>query len=176
MKAGRLHGNSVVEEIALTLTVRRSKSAYEVDALLAILKGAADAAGASLRICSGSVKEAVAGERQTTAKQVLALLVARMDAVVKSADPALLDQFSVSSGEVLAKGEMRHLTVFLVHGTGSTDAMWQHHGKDCFLKVCLEFNSTTSRAQRFNYKKQLLEVKEKHPELGGTVDQCLVEW
>ena len=98
-----------------------------------------------------------------------------MDAVVKSADPALLDQFSVSSGEVLAKGEMRHLTVFLVHGTGSTDAMWQHHGKDCFL-VRLEFNSTTSRAQRFNYKKQLLEVKEKHPELGGTVDQCLVEW
>ena len=50
----------MVEEIALTLTVRRSKSAYEVDALLAILKGAADAAGASLRICSGSVKEAVA--------------------------------------------------------------------------------------------------------------------
>ena len=147
-----------------------------MDALLAILKGAADAAGASLRICSGSVKEAVAGERQTTAEQVLALLVARMDGVVKSADPALLDQFSVSSGEVLAKGEMRHLTVFLVHGTGSTDPMWQHHGKDCFLKVCLEFNSTTSRAQRFNYKKQLLEVKEKHPELGGTVDQCLVEW
>ena len=60
MKVGRLHGNSVVVEIALTLTVRRSKSAYEVDALLAILKGAVDAAGASLRICSGSVKEAVA--------------------------------------------------------------------------------------------------------------------
>ena len=107
----------MVEEIALTLTVRRSKSAYEVDALLAILEGAADAAGASLRICSGSAKEAVAGERQTTAEQVLALLVARMDVVVKSADPAVLDQFSVSSGEVLAKGEMRHLTVFLVHGT-----------------------------------------------------------
>ena len=99
MKAGRLHGNSVVEEIALTLTVRRSKSAYEVDALLAILKGAADAAGASLRICSGSVKEAVAGERQTTAEQVLALLVARMDAVVKSADPAFQLQEATAGGE-----------------------------------------------------------------------------
>ena len=54
--------------------------------------------------------------------------------------------------------------------------MWQHHGKDYCLKVCLEFNSTTSRAQRFNYKKRLLEVKKKHPELGGTVDQCLEEW
>ena len=54
---------------------------------------------------------------------------------------------------------MRQFTGFLVRATGSTDAMWQHHGKDYRLKVCLEFNSTTSRAQRFNYKKQLLEVK-----------------
>ena len=176
VKARRLHGNAVVEEIALTLTVRRSKTAEEVDALLAILKGAADAAGASLRVGAGSVREAVAGERQATAEQVLALLVARMDTVVRSADPALLEQFSVSSGEGLAKGEMRQFTGFLVRSTGSTDAMWEHHGKDYCLKVCLEFNSTTSRAQRFNYKKRLLEVKEKHPELGGTVDQCLEEW
>ena len=104
VKARRLHGNAVVEEISLTLTVRRSKTAEEVDALLAMLKGAADAAGASLRVGAGSVREAVAGERQTTAEQVLALLVARMDTVVKSADPALLEQFSVSSGEGLARG------------------------------------------------------------------------
>tara|TARA_B100000003_G_C10863590_1_gene344050 strand:- start:379 stop:957 length:579 start_codon:yes stop_codon:yes gene_type:complete len=176
VKARRLHGNAVVEEIALTLTVRRSRSAEEVDALLASLKNAADAAGASLRVGSGSVRETVAGERQTTAEQILELLVGRMDAVVASADPALVDQFSVASGEALAKGEMRQFTGFLVRATGSTDAMWQHHGKDYCLKVCLEFNSTTSRAQRFNYKKRLLEVKEKHPELGGTVDQCLEEW
>ena len=158
------------------LTVRRSRSAEEVDALLASLKNAADAAGASLRVGSGSVRETVAGERQTTAEQILELLVGRMDAVVASADPALVEQFSVASGEALAKGEMRQFTGFLVRATGSTDAMWQHHGKDYCLKVCLEFNSTTSRAQRFNYKKRLLEVKEKHPELGGTVDQCLEEW
>ena len=176
VKARRLHGNAVVEEIALTLTVRRSRSAEEVDALLASLKNAADAAGASLRVGSGSVRETVAGERQTTAEQILELLVGRMDAVVASADPALVEQFSVASGEALAKGEMRQFTGFLVRATGSTDAMWQHHGKDYCLKVCLEFNSTTSRAQRFNYKKRLLEVKEKHPELGGTVDQCLEEW
>ena len=175
-KARRLHGNAVVEEIALTLTVRRSKSAEEVDALLATLKGAADAAGASLMVGTGSVRETVAGERQSTAEQILALLVGRMDTVVKSADPALLKQFNVASGEALVKGEMRQFTGFLVRATGSTDAMWEHHGKDYCLKVCLEFNSTTSRAQRFNYKKRLLEVKERHPELGGTVDQCLEEW
>ena len=89
------YGNAVVEEIALTLTVRRSRSAEEVDALLASLKNAADAVGASLRVGSGSVRETVAGERQTTAEQILELLVGRMDAVVASADPALVEQFSV---------------------------------------------------------------------------------
>ena len=57
VKARRLHGNAVVEEIALTLTVRRSRSAEEVDALLASLKSVADAAGASLRVGTGSVRK-----------------------------------------------------------------------------------------------------------------------
>jgi hypothetical protein len=39
--------------------------------------------------------------------------------------------------------------------------------------VALEFNRTESRAQRFNYRKRLLEVKGKHQHLAELVDDLL---
>tara|TARA_B100000579_G_scaffold393096_1_gene369479 strand:+ start:333 stop:503 length:171 start_codon:yes stop_codon:yes gene_type:complete len=54
--------------------------------------------------------------------------------------------------------------------------MWEQHEIDYCKKVSMEFNRTDSKAQRFNYKKRLMEVKEKHPELGTTVDDCLEKY
>jgi len=76
----------------------------------------------------------------------------------------------------LAQAEMRVFTGFLVKSSGSSSAMWEQHEIDYCKKVSMEFNRTDSKAQRFNYKKRLMEVKEKHPELGTTVDDCLEKY
>ena len=69
--------------------------------------------------------------------------------------------------------ESATISGFLVKSTGSSSAMWERHGIDYCKKVSMEFNRTDSKAQRFNYKKRLLEVKERHPQLGSVVDKCL---
>ena len=111
----------------------------------------------------------IAEERDSRADKLLAELSKRMDVV----DPWLVQEFALRSGSALANAEMRSFTGFLVKSTGSSSAMWQQHGDDYCKKVSMEFNRTDSKAQRFNYKKRLMEVKEKHPSLGTTVDDCL---
>jgi hypothetical protein len=51
--------------------------------------------------------------------------------------------------------------------------MWKSYGPLYCRKVALEFNRTESRAQRFNYRKRLLEVKGKHQQLANLLDDLL---
>jgi hypothetical protein len=56
----------------------------------------------------------------------------------------------------------------------SSVAKWEQYGTYYCEKVSFEFNITDLRAQRINYKKRLLEVKERYPRLGGAlVDKYL---
>ena len=175
-KTHRLHGNAVVDEISIVLTTKKSLGEEKTEELINALKTSAASFGASIRIGSGTKSEVIAGEREGTADTLLAELSKRMDVVTKSANPQLLEQFPVASGADLAQAEMRVFTGFLVKSTGSSSAMWEQHGTDYCKKVSMEFNRTDSKAQRFNYKKRLMEVKEKHPELGRTVDDCLEKY
>jgi len=172
-KTRQLHGNAVVDEIPIVLTARKSLGEAKTAELLEALKNTAAQFGANIRTGSGSKSEVIAEERESIATTLLESLSKRMDVVVKSSDPQLCQQFGVKNGSQLARAEMRVFTGFLVKTTGSSAAMWERHGTDYCEKVSFEFNSTDSRAQRFNYKKRLLEVKERHPQLGAVVDKCL---
>ena len=172
-KTHRLHGNAVVDEISLVMTAKKSLGEEKTKELITALKNTCASYGATLRVGSGNTREVIAEERDSIADTLLAELSKRMDVVVKSADPQLVQEFALRSGSELANAEMRSFTGFLVKSTGSSSAMWQQHGDDYCKKVSMEFNRTDSKAQRFNYKKRLMEVKEKHPSLGATVDDCL---
>ena len=100
-------------------------------------------------------------------------LTGDLNPVVEDAPAALLKDFEVSSAEDLAAGEIRTLTGVLVRLCGSSEGMWETYGAIYCRKVALEFNRTDSRAQRFNYRKMLLEVKGKHPHLADLVDALL---
>jgi hypothetical protein len=93
--------------------------------------------------------------------------------VVEDAPQTLLQDFEVTSAEDLAAGEIRTLTGVLVRLCGSSEGMWESYGSIYCRKVALEFNRTESRAQRFNYRKRLLEVKGKHQQLANLLDDLL---
>jgi len=172
-KTRQLHGNAVVDEIPIVLTARKSLGEEKTAELLDALKNTAAQFGANIRTGSGTKSEVIAEERESIADALSEGLTKRMDVVVKSSDPQLCQQFGVKNGSQLARAEMRVFTGFLVKTTGSSSAMWERHGTDYCEKISFEFNSTDSRAQRFNYKKRLLEVKERHSQLGTVVDKCL---
>ena len=176
IKVKRLEGMDLPETLAYVGTSVDPLSKERKAALLAALQQAALSFGVT--VVEGSAKEvgtrkATKASRETIAQQLLHQLTADLTPVVEEAPQSLLQEFEVTSAEDLATGEIRTLTGVLVRLAGSSEGMWESYGPHYCRKVALEFNRTESRAQRFNYRKRLLEVKGKHQQLADLVDALL---
>ena len=176
IKVKRLEGMDLPETLAFVGTSADPLTKERRSALLAALQQAALPFGVT--VVEGNAKEvgtrkATKASRETIAQQLLHQLTADLSPVAKEAPQSLLQEFEVFSAEDLAEGEIRTLTGVLVRLCGSSQGMWESYGPIYCRKVALEFNRTESRAQRFNYRKRLLEVKGKHQHLTDLVDALL---
>ena len=176
IKVKRLEGMDLPETLDFVGTSANPLTKERRAALLAALQQAALPFGVT--VVEGSTKDvgtrkATKASRETIAQQLLHQLTADLTPVVEQAPQSLLQEFEVTSAEDLGAGEIRTLTGVLVRLSGGTEGMWQTYGNLYCLKVAMEYNRTESRAQRFNYRKRLLEVKGKHQHLTELVDDLL---
>ena len=175
IKVKRLEGMDLPETITFSGTSADPLTKERKAALLAALQQAALSFGVTV-VEGGSAtgtRKATKASRETIAQHLLQQLTADLTPVVEEAPETLLKEFEVTSAENLAAGEIRTLTGVLVRLSGSSEGMWESYGPLYCRKVALEFNRTESRAQRFNYRKRLLEVKGKHQHLAELVDDLL---
>lgn len=114
--------------------------------------------------------------RETKAEKLLRMLEGDLLPVLKACPAHLLEQFGVSSSKELALGEVRTFTGLLVRLAGGTEKFWSEYGMLYCNKIAFEFNRTDSRAQRFNYRKRLLEIKARHLSLGAHIKDLLREY
>jgi hypothetical protein len=176
IKVKRLEGMGLPETLAFVGTSADPLTKERKAAVLAALQQAALPFGVT--VVEGSAKEvgarkATKASRETIAQQLLQQLTADLTPVVTEAPLSLLQEFEVTSAEDLAGRDIRTLTGVLVRLSGGSEGMWESYGPLYCRKVALEFNRTESRAQRFNYRKRLLEVKGKHQQLANLLDDLL---
>lgn len=176
IKVKRLEGMDLPETLTFSGTSTDPLTKERKAALLAALQQAALSFGVT--VVEGSAKEvgtrkATKASRESIAQHLLQQLIADLTPVVEEAPHTLLQEFEVFSAEDLVEGEIRTLTGVLIRLCGSSQGMWESYGPIYCRKVALEFNRTDSRAQRFNYRKRLLEVKGKHSHLADLVDDLL---
>jgi hypothetical protein len=175
IKVKRLEGMDLPETLTFSGTSADPLTKERKAALLAALQQAALPFGVTV-VEGGSAtgtRKATKASRETIAQNLLQQLTSDLTPVVEEAPETLLKEFEVTSAENLAAGEIRTLTGVLVRLSGSSEGMWESYGPLYCRKVALEFNRTESRAQRFNYRKRLLEVKGKHQHLAELVDDLL---
>lgn len=175
IKVKRLEGMDLPETITLSATSKAALTQERKVALLAALQQAAEPFGISIEegTADRGTRRATKASRELRSDDLLQRLTNDLKQAVLDAPQALLDEFGVSDAASLADGEIRVLTGVLMRSCGGSKGMWETYGKQYCLKVALEFNKTESRAQRFNYRKRLLDVKEKHPDLSEFIDYLL---
>ena len=175
IKVKRLEGMDLPESSTYTGTSLDPLTKERKAALLAALQQAALTFGVTITEGSSApgTRKATKASRETIAQNLLRQLTGELTSVVEKAPETLLKEFEVTSAGDLAAGEIRTLTGVLVRLCEGTEGMWQTYGNLYCLKVSLEYNRTESRAQRFNYRKRLLEVKGKHDHLANLVDDLL---
>jgi hypothetical protein len=175
IKVKRLEGMDLPETLTFSGTSSDPLTKERKAALLAALQQAAMPFGVT--VVEGGpatgTRKATKASRETIAQTLQQQLIADLTPVVEDAPETLLQDFGVTSAEDLASAEIRTLTGVLVRLCGNSEGMWESYGTIYSRKVALEFNRTDSRAQRFNYRKRLLEVKGKHPHLADLVDDLL---
>ena len=175
IKVKRLEGMQLPETVTFSGTSVDPLTKERKAALLAALQQAALTFGVIVIEGGPSTgtRKATKASRETIAQHLLQQLTTDLNPVVAEAPETVLKEFEVTSAGDLAEGEIRTLTGVLVRLSGGTEGMWQTYGNLYCLKVAMEYNRTESRAQRFNYRKRLLEVKGKHQHLTELVDDLL---
>ena len=175
IKVKRLEGMDLPETVTFSGTSVDPLTKERKAALLAALQQAALTFGVIVIEGGPSTgtRKATKASRETIAQHLLQQLTTDLNPVVAEAPETVLKEFEVTSAGDLAEGEIRTLTGVLVRLSGGTEGMWQTYGNLYCLKVAMEYNRTESRAQRFNYRKRLLEVKGKHQHLTKLVDDLL---
>ncbi len=91
-------------------------------------------------------------------------------------EESLRTLFSLDSLEDLVLAPMQTFTGFLNKVSKGRDKFWSLHGTDYIHKTALEYLRTTSRGQRFNYRRRLKEVAENHPQYAEMVRNTREEW
>ena len=109
-------------------------------------------------------------------QELMGVLFKDLKTTWENAPENLKTLFSLSSLEDLVNAPMNDFTGFLNRVRKNREGFWTFHGHDYLHKVALEYLKTTSRAQRFNYKRRLKEVAETHPTLASSVSSILEEW
>lgn len=175
IKVKRLEGMDLPETLTFSGTSADPLTKERKAALLAALQQAALTFGVTV-IEGGpttGTRKATKASRETIAQHLLLQLTADLTPVVAEAPETVLKEFEVTSAAEMATGEIRTLTGVLVRLCEGTEGMWQTYGNLYCRKIAMEYNRTESRAQRFNYRKRLLEVKGKHDHLADLVGDLL---
>ena len=89
------------------------------------------------------------------------------------AEESLKTLFSLSSLEDLVLAPMQTFTGFLNKLREGREGFWMLHADDYIQKNALEYLKSASKGQRFNYRRRLKEVAEKHPHLAKTIEKTL---
>ncbi len=176
IKVKRLEGMDLPEMLTFTGSSTTPLTQERKAALLAALQHVALPFGVTLTeggTAAVGTRKATKATREALALGLLEQLTVELTPVVKQVPPHLLEEYGVSGAKELASSEIRTLTGLLVRLSGSTEEMWKVFGSLYCRKIALEFNRTESRAQRFNYRKRLLELKERHPHLSEVAEEVL---
>ena len=176
IKVKRLEGMNLPESNTFTGTSANPLTKEQKVALLAALQKAAlpfDVTMTEGAATAIGTRKATKTTRDAFALGLLTQLTTDLIPVIEKSPEALLKEFDVYTAADLATGEIRNLTGILVRLCNGTEGMWNEYGSVYCHKIALEFNRTESRAQRFNYRKRLLEVKQRHPHLAELVDDIV---
>ena len=90
---------------------------------------------------------------QDKGQELIELLYRDLKSTWDNAPDNFKTLFSLASLEELVNAPMNDFTGFLNKVRKNREGFWTFHGHDYLYKVALEYLKTTSRAQRFNYKK-----------------------
>ena len=113
---------------------------------------------------------------QDKAQELVALLLKDLKPTWEASEHQYRSMFSLGSLEDLVQGSMSSFTGFLNKFRGGREEFWTFHASDYIHKIALEYLKTGSRGQRFNYRRRLKEISEKHQHLAEKVNQVLEEW
>lgn len=121
----------------------------------------------------------LAAKRKTAQQRASAIgekLLVRLQQSWSDAPEDLKSLFKLNSPKDIVDGSLQTFTGFYMKLAESRDLFWQKNGADYILKIALEFNKSPARAQRFNYKRRLQEIENRHPEYASTVKEVFLEW
>jgi len=113
---------------------------------------------------------------QDKAEDLASILQKDLKSTWDSSEHQFRGLFTLGSLDELIQGPMSSFTGFLNKVRGGRDGFWTYHSHDYIHKVALEYLKTESRGQRFNYRRRLKEVSEKHSHLAEKVNKTLEEW
>jgi hypothetical protein len=156
-KAYRLKGSGIEQEMPLTLVLKEDLTAEQQQNLLGALKEVALHYGAEVREGKGGLKQAEvkAEARKAAADRIDEELMRLLSPVVLGAPEDLKQKFQVRSAADLIDGRRDAFTGFLQVLEGKVqEVFWRKYGRTYCLKIARDFNLTTSRAERFQFKKR----------------------
>ena len=158
-KAFRLRGKGIEQEVPLTLVLREDLDEQQKQNLLKALSQVADGFGAELLEGKGGVKQAglKADRRKTLATEIEEVLMKEIGTVVAAAPEDLKSRFGVSSAADLIEAPRATFTGFFHNLVGKVKIeFWRQFGRAYCLKIARDFNTTESRAVRFQLKNRIL--------------------
>lgn len=158
-KTYRLRGTGIEQEIPLTLVLREDLTEERHKDLLQALQQVADQFGADVLEGKGGVKQAFlkADQRKVKASEIEEELMRLISPVVVAAPADLRTKFKVTSAADLIVGSREVFTGFfqVLEGKGDPTVFWKKYGRAYCLKIAYDFNLTSSRAERYQFRKRI---------------------
>jgi len=175
IKVKRLDGMDLPESIGFVGTSIEPLTKERKAALLGALQQTALTFGINLveGAVSVTTRKATKASREAVGERLYQQLLKELNPVFAIVSDEIRKEFDLNVIDDLAAGEIRTLTGVLIRLSGSSEGMWERHGAIYCYKIAIEYNKTESRALRFNYRKRLLEVKNKHSHLNELVADLL---
>ena len=175
IKVKRLDGMDLPESIGFVGTSIEPLTKERKAALLGALQQTALTFGINLveGAVSVTTRKATKASREAVGERLYQQLLKELNPVFAIVSDEIRKEFELNVIDDLAAGEIRTLTGVLIRLSGSSEGMWEKHGAIYCYKIAIEYNKTESRALRFNYRKRLLEVKNKHSHLNELVADLL---
>ena len=175
IKVKRLDGMDLPESIGFVGTSIEPLTKERKAALLGALQQTALTFGINLveGAVSVNTRKATKASREAVGERLYQQLLKELNPVFAIVSDEIRKEFELNVIDDLAAGEIRTLTGVLIRLSGSSEGMWEKYGAMYCYKIAIEYNKTESRSLRFNYRKRLLEVKNKHSHLNELVADLL---
>jgi len=157
-------------QIYFILATSSDKAVEEVSGVLSEFKSIAEKHNMIILLPTATAMglTAVATPEEIVEK-ISSFLLPELNSLVQDAGKVVRDSLQIQTGEELLSAPLREFLKFVNRTAGSNAAALEAYGKEYCFKLALEYNkSSTTRANRFNYKKKLEEFSEGDPELPMT--------